>query len=163
MSARCSGACCRGPMYLSDSLIGIRARLASPIWSADVKLEAAKILSVFRRDVPDANGHERCSCGALTAAGCSLSSANRPVMCNDFPYAGGKPCPACGARSDAEARGVALELAARPIDVFDPYSGELVHLLVVPGTILPPYLEPLQRVNRARAATYTTQPQRDTL
>lgn len=95
---RCTGACCHD-IRLSHPRDDIRHM-------RDVKQdpEAALILMLMR---PIGDGLH--ACVALTDDGCALDDMLRPALCRNFPYGGDKWCKACGAQSDAEARGVALQ------------------------------------------------------
>ncbi len=101
-AARCTGVCCR------DIVLDVAHR--------DVRRaaylghrESATILRLMHLDRV-VNGVEVHRCQALQETGCWLRRDERPAICTGYPSV--TPCPHCFARSDAEARGVAL--AVRP-------------------------------------------------
>ena len=107
MPARCTGACCRNIGRLSHTV----AELFTRRDLGDV--ESAKILAVLRPSeywdgYEKVHGFPKWRCLALGADSCMLERSDRPEICTLFPYGGDKPCANCGAKSDAEARGVAL-------------------------------------------------------
>jgi Fe-S-cluster containining protein len=97
-AVKCTGACCRNILLNRP-----RRDLERDVF-LDGNRESAKILRFMRLEV--VNGIEVHHCLALQETGCWLARHERPEICNVYPTLG--PCIHCFARSDAEARGVAL-------------------------------------------------------
>lgn len=98
----CTGKCCQD-FCLSVSRLHLRHCI-----DIDQSVEAAKIWALVREVDPHVDEFEmRYRCVALTSSGCSLAREDRPDMCNEHPRPPAR-CGLCGARSDQEARGVAL-------------------------------------------------------
>lgn len=112
--SRCTGACCREIIVHNQESANLGLVCMPRVWmriyiDRDRSVEMAKIWSVLRFERVRDDGREVHRCAALGQAGCQLARDDRPSMCTNFPYAGDRPCHECGARSDAEARGVAIE------------------------------------------------------
>lgn len=106
--ARCTGECCV-QVWLWK---GGRPLLVADICAiADLGVvDVARLKAIF---LPMSNSLANdYRCRALTPTGCCLPRVDRPEFCNTFPYGDGHRCEKCGARSDAEARGVALQRMA---------------------------------------------------
>src|SRR5688572_6716530 len=106
MSARCDGSCCK---RFSIFDMNGRAESHAEIRARALRWQSADTMTLFAVLRPDGidDGKQRFRCAALGESGCTLPRESRPHMCNAHPYESG--CWRCGARSDMEARGVALE------------------------------------------------------
>ena len=116
---RCTGACCER-IEISVPRSTLRAWLDADDYSrrpVDVAQRAEHALIwTLLQPLPGEPVNSRSAlhrCRALTPTGCALTYAERPEMCQRFP-SNGHRCVQCGAASDAEARGVALQTAMRP-------------------------------------------------
>lgn len=121
----CTGRCCQR-IVLHSTEADALGYPCTPRWwlrvwiERDRQEEAAKIWRVLRLVETDADGVDWHRCAALGPTGCTEPREHRPQMCNDFPYAGALPCRHCGARSDQEARAVALVLHFSLVGVVGP-------------------------------------------
>jgi hypothetical protein len=117
--ARCMGACC-DRIQINTARTTLRRWLDTDAYDRNQAAERAEhaLIWTLLKPIPGATptwGRESVySCRALAATGCVLTHGERPSMCRDFPYGGLPCCPHCGAASDAEARGVALQTSGAP-------------------------------------------------